>query len=98
MKSRARRTIEKWEAKQERGPRYLSEGSVFLWPSSGTDVFGPQHYLVAWMRRETKKGKMIEEFACACRGFYFNGKDECRHILELKRQIAKGGGAAKGVA
>ncbi len=97
MKSRVRRTIEKWEDKQVRTPRYLGEGSVFLWPSSGTDTFGPQHYLVVWVRRELKK-KIVDEFACACRGFYFNGKDECRHILELKRQIEQGGGVAKGVA
>lgn len=82
MKSKARRAINKWVKTYVKEPVYLAEGQVFLWPSSTDGA-----HLVAWYTRTTPKGNSYEEFACSCLGFFYNQKDECKHIKELKIQI-----------
>lgn len=88
MKSKARREIEKWVKTEVRNPVYIGEGQVFLWPSGSPKLRdAPTHYLVVWIHRQTPK-RVFEEFACACRGFFLSERDNCRHIRELKEQIA----------
>ncbi|SRR6266576_2198298 len=93
MKSKARRTIEKWVKDNAGKPLYIAEGSVFMYPSGSLryqDENGnaPFHYLVVWLRRETPK-RTYDEFACSCPGFWYSENDECRHIKDLKQQIAE---------
>lgn len=84
MKSKARRHIDKWVKTHVKTPVYLAEGRVFLWPSD-TEA----HHLVTWMERQTPKN-VFEEFACSCKGFFYNEGDECKHIKELKIQLGRG--------
>lgn len=87
MKSKARKHIEHWHQQKlpEREPVYIGQGFVFLWPSSGYTRDNSQHHVVAWMVKEGG-----EEFVCACRGFYYDGNDECPHIEDLRKQIHEG--------
>jgi hypothetical protein len=94
MKSKARRTIEKWVKNNAGDPIYIAEGSVFMYPSSSlryqdTNGMAPYHYIVVWLRRETAK-KVYDEFACSCLGFWYSETDECKHVTDLKRQIEEG--------
>lgn len=91
MKSKTRRTIEKWVKTNVKEPVYIAEGLVFLYPASSVGV---DHYLVTWMQRQTPK-RVFEEFACSCRGFYNSESDDCKHIKDLKRQIGEGLGGRK---
>ena len=87
MKSKSRRTIEKWlkEDKGKREPRYIAEGFVFLYPAKGTE--GVDHYPVIWLTRKMPKGGIVHEFLCGCRGWWYNEKDECKHVRDLRHQI-----------
>lgn len=88
MTSKTRRTINKWVKTNVREPVYIAEGQVFVFPASR--MGDAEHYLVTWMHRQTPK-RVFEEFACSCRGFFYSQDDECKHIKELKRQIAERG-------
>jgi hypothetical protein len=88
MKSKARREIDKWVKNAEKkAPVFLATGQVFLYPPiSPSDT--QQAYTVTWLRRQTPK-RVFEEFTCSCTPWYYSPTDECRHVRDLKEQIAK---------
>jgi len=87
MKSKARRIAEKWvkQDKVKREPRFVSEGFVFMYPAKGTD--GVDHYPVIWLTRRLPSGRVVHEFMCGCRGWWYSEKDECTHVKHLRKQI-----------
>ena len=86
MKSKARRTIEKWTTPNHEGkfsrrePTYLAPGQVMLVPSHGGDS---THHIVARLERSTPK-KFLIEWVCSCKGFWYSEVDECRHVRLVK--------------
>lgn len=86
MKSKARRTLDKWKdlPYRDKMPTYLGSGEVFIFPAFEQGV---THYLVTRTVRQTPKRTFVE-WSCACKGFGWSQKeeDECHHVEQLKEE------------
>lgn len=89
MKSKARRVVDKWikQAQKDRLPTYIAEGFVFLYPARSV---GGDHYPVVWLTRSLPSGKVVNEFLCGCKGWWYSEQDECYHVKDLKAKIKEG--------
>lgn len=85
MKSKARKVIERWVKTGVRDATFIGMGQVFLWPASPGSP-DPVH-VVVWIEKPYR-GKINDEFACDCKGFFYSDQDSCHHIRALRAQIA----------
>lgn len=87
MKTKARRTIEKYgdsAMPNAKVPVCLgTDGVVALFPAQ---TVGYDFYVTARYVRYTPKRKYIE-YVCSCPGFKYSEENRCHHVKELQEGI-----------
>lgn len=90
MKSKARRTIEKWDKvplTKEPAPVALGSGVVAMYPSR--TAVPRRYHLTSRYVRYTPSGRQVIEYVCSCPGFW--GGADCWHVKDLRKQIGDEG-------